>query len=357
MIDARSAMSVDLDAVANNVAFLRAASPGAELCAVVKADGYGHGAATIARACIDAGASMLAVAQLGEAAALRDGGIDAPIWLLAEPLDVAACEDLGVEPFVYSSAAIESAARAGLPRVHLHVDTGMARVGCQPSEAVALAAQATDAGIDFGLSTHFACADEPEHPANAQQLRRFEAVRAELAATGLQPSMVHCANTAATLTNPAAHYDAVRCGIGLYGLAPSPTVNPRGFMPALRWSSSVSWVKNVAAGTGVGYGHQGATNGATTLATVPVGYADGIPRRLWRSGHVLVRGRRCPLVGVVTMDQIVVDVGVGGAEIGDEVMLIGQQEQQTVTVSDWARWTDTITYEITCGIAARAVRQ
>ncbi|MCU1369132.1 MAG: Alanine racemase [Ilumatobacteraceae bacterium] len=358
---------VDLDAVAANVAALVALAAPAEVCAVVKADGYGHGALAVARAALDAGATWLAVALPAEGRALRDAGIDARILLLSEPDSWEETLRCRLTPTVHRPEAIASLGAAvrsigGDPvGVHLKVDTGMHRIGCPPGEALARArAIVAHPGLRLeAVYTHCPVADEPDNPFTARQAERFDAVVAELRGAGVGDFLVHAANSAATLVHPSLRHDLVRCGIAVYGLEPSPALRDVGDLrPALSLKSRVSHVQHVAAGVAVSYGLRRPAPGDTVLATVPLGYADGVPRRLFDAGvEVLVGGRRCRLAGNVTMDQILVDCGPGSSvEVGDEVVLLGRQGDEEVPVRDWADRLGTITYEIVCGLSPRVPR-
>lgn len=359
---------IDLDAVAANVVRLRELAAPAAVCAVVKAGGYGHGAAPVARAAIAAGAELLAVAQVPEGEALRAEGIDAPILLLSEPdrdqMDRVAAADLRVTLYTHGgiAAAAEAAMAAGTTlSVHLKVDTGMRRVGADPADALARATEIAAApGLVLeGVYTHLAVADEPAHPFTAEQLRRYDAVLDELAAAGIAPALRHAANSAGTLAHPEARYDLVRCGIAVYGIAPSPEVGTHvGLRPALTLRSEVSYVKRVGAGEGISYGLRHAVERDTTVATVTIGYADGVRRRLSEvGGEVLVGGRRRPILGTITMDQLMVDCGDVPVAPGDDVVLIGRQGEDEITVDEWAERLETIGYEIVCGIGPRVCRR
>ena len=359
---------VDLGAIRHNASLLAALVAPAGLCAVVKASGYGHGSVPVARAAIEGGASHLAVALVEEGALLRAHGIEAPILLLSEP-PVEAMEEvvaLGLTPTVYTEQGVEAAAKAvasaGAPplAVHVKVDTGMHRVGATADGAIAaVRAVAEHPELAFGgLWTHFAVADEPAHPFTDEQCDRFNAVVERLAALGLRPPLVHAANSAGTLAHPGARLDLVRCGIALYGVAPSPAlaaVEPvAGLRPALSLRAQVSFVKRVRAGEGVSYGLRRPLERETTVATVPVGYADGVPWRLGiAGGDVLIGGRRRPLAGSVTMDQILVDCGDDPVLPGDEVVLLGRQGPEHITAWEWADKVGTIAYEVLCGIGPR----
>lgn len=360
---------VHLDAVAHNVAVLREVVGEAALWAVVKADGYGHGAVAVARTAVAHGAEGLCVALVQEGLELRAAGIDVPVLVLSEqptaqlPSAVAA----GLTSTTYSMAQITAlqAAAASAGRVHdvqLKVDTGMHRVGCHPTEAVALAA-AVEAAANLrldGVFTHLAAADEPGHPATVRQLAVFDEVIDQLAAAGLRPPRVHAANSAAALAHPAARRSLVRAGIALYGISPGAGVDHLAtrLRPALALHARVSHVKRVAAGERISYGLRHEFTTATTVATVPIGYADGVPRRLWATGgEVLVGGVRRPIVGVVTMDQLMVDVGDDLVAIGDPVVLLGRQGDEEITAAEWAERLGTIGYEIVCGISRRVERR
>lgn len=357
---------VDGAAIEHNVAALVAEVAPAQVWAVVKANGYGHGAVPVAQAALRGGASGLCVALVQEALELRAAGVSARILVLSEqpPEELARAVGLDLDLTVYSAAqcrAIE-ASGAVAQRVHLKIDTGMHRVGASPDDAVAMAdAIAASAGMQLeGVFTHLAVADEPDHPFNAVQLDRFRQVVVALDAAGHRPPHVHAANTAAALALPAARGTLVRVGIGTYGLLPGPGVQQHvrrtGLRPALSLHARVSHVQRVTAGERVSYGLRHTFAEATTVATVPLGYADGVPRSLWRDGEVLVGGRRCRIVGVVTMDQLMVDVGELDVAVGDPVTLLGSQGDETVTVDEWARHTGTIDYEIACGVSARVQR-
>ena len=367
---------IDLDAIVRNVAALASRAHPAALCAVVKADGYGHGSVPVARAATAGGATWLAVALVEEGAVLRDAGIADRILLLSEPppgsADAVIAYDL--TPTVYSSSAVhdlalaaKSAGRRGVP-VHVKIDTGMHRVGTPPTGAVALCREIAAAGnlrLE-GVWTHFAVADEVDDPFTAEQLARFDATLRDLVSAGIKPGLVHAANSAGTVAHPDSHRHLVRVGISVYGLAPDASLDPSRFgvtlQPAMRLTSRVSHVKVLPGGTrGVSYGLMRPIDADTVVATVPIGYADGVPRR--RSsvgGEVLIGGRRRPFAGRVTMDQLLIDCGhpsAGDVERGDEVVLIGRQGDEEITAWEWASQLDTIAYEIVCGISSRVPRR
>jgi alanine racemase len=359
---------VDVSAIAANVRAFAAVTNGAGVVAVVKADGYGHGAVPVARAALEAGATHLGVALVEEGVELRAEGIDAPVIVLSEPVPSAADAVVqhGLTPVVYTAAGIEALAKAvaagNAPPlgVHVKIDTGMHRVGCTPEHAPELARHVL-AHRELrlaGTCTHFAVADEPGNPYTGEQVVRFRAALRAMRAAGAEPGTVHLCNTAGVLTAPEAHGDLVRIGIGLYGIAPSPELAEAiALRPAMSVKARVTYVKRVPAGARISYGLRYETRRATTLATVPIGYADGVPRSLGhRGGRALVRGVARPIAGTVTMDQLVLDVGDDDVEAGDEVVLIGTQGDATVTAADWAELTGTIPYEIVCGIGPRVPR-
>ncbi|MGH9264164.1 MAG: alanine racemase [Acidimicrobiales bacterium] len=361
---------VDLGAIRHNASLLAGRVAPSALCAVVKAAGYGHGSVAVAKAALEGGATWLAVALVEEGDVLRQHGIEAPILLLSEP-PADAMDDvvaLGLTPTVYTQQGVEAAAKAvagagSAPplSVHVKVDTGMHRVGATPEGTLAVVqAVAEHPELTFGgLWTHFAVADEPGHPFTDQQCARFDSVLARLAEGGQRPPIVHAANSAGALLYPNARRDMVRCGIALYGVAPSPAVAAvealEGLRPALSLRARVAFVKRVGAGEALSYGLRRALDRVAVIATVPVGYADGVPWRLGVSGgEVLIGGRRRPLAGSVTMDQILVDCGEDENVLpGDEVVLIGRQGTEQVTAWEWASKVGTIAYEILCGIGPR----
>lgn len=364
-------VEIDLAAVRANVAELARLAAPAALLAVVKADAYGHGAVPVARAALAGGASSLGVALVEEGRELRAAGIDAPVLVLSEPPRAAAAAVVAARltPTVYTQAGIDALAKAVVEapgaarplRVHLKVDTGMHRVGAQVADAVELARR-IDAHDELeleGVLTHFAVADEPDDPYTGEQLARFAEVLDGLAAAGVRPSVVHAANSAAMFAFPQSRFGLVRPGIALYGVAPirrrPPPVPLR---PALAFKARVAHVKHLPAGARVSYGLRYRLGRAAGIATVPVGYADGVPRNLAAvGGQVLVGGRRRPIAGTVTMDQLLVDVGDDPVEVGDEVVLIGAQGGERITVEEWAERMGTIGNEIVCGIGARVPRE
>ena len=364
---------IDLDALDHNVRAIRDVVAPAAVWAVVKADGYGHGAAAVAAQALRSGATGLCVALAQEGTELREAGIAAPVLVLSEqpPDQLGEMLGAGLTPTVYSTAYIDALAatvssRAASCDVHVKVDTGMQRVGAEPQHAAALVAHVRGLAPHLraaAVYTHLACADDPASPANAAQLDAFARVLAELDDRGLRPDCTHAANSAGALAHPASRFDMVRAGIAIYGISPGPGVDhfTRDLRPVLSLRARVSLLKRAAAGTHVSYGWQHAFEHETTVATVPIGYADGVPRRLGtlpdRPGtDVLIGGCRCPIVGVVTMDQLMVDVGEADVAVGDEVVLIGRQGEHTIRAEDWAERLGTIGYEIVCGIGSRVPR-
>ncbi len=362
---ARAWADIDLTALRHNLGVLGAAAPGAEVCAVVKADAYGHGMEPIATAAMDGGARRLAVAQVAEGARLRAAGIDAEIWVLSEPRpdEMADAARLGLQPAVYSDAGITAAAAAGVATVHLKLDTGMHRVGAIPGSAVELARRTLGVGLRLGsVWTHLATADDLTTDDADAQLDRYDAALAELGAAGVDVGLRHAANSAGTLFRPRAHHDVVRPGVSLYGLAPDAAVldHPAvaDLRPVMRLATSVGFVKRLRAGDRVAYGLRGVVERDSTVATLPIGYADGVQRMRWdRGGSVLIGGRRRRIVGVVTMDQMVVDCGDDDIAPGDEAVLLGAQGDDAIGAWEWAGQAETIAYEVVCGIGARVERR
>jgi len=358
---------VDLAAVRHNVGVMRGIVSPAAVWAVVKADGYGHGAVPVALAAVDGGAEGLCVALAQEGVELRDAGIDAPILLLSEQpasqLDAVVANRL--IPTVYSSEAVHAAAAAvhrgglsGYP-VQVKVDTGMNRVGVAPRDALALVRAVEAAAPDLrlaGIFTHLAVTDEPTNSFTAQQIERFDEVLRQLPT---RPPAVHAANSGGALAHPATRYDLVRPGITLYGIEPGHTLRTHcaDLRPALSLVSRVSFVKRVRAGERISYGLTHTFERDCTVATVPIGYADGVPRRLGNArGVVLLGGRRRDIAGMVTMDQLMLDCGDDPVQIGDEVVLLGAQGNELVRAEEWAEQLGTIGYEIVCGISKRVRR-
>jgi alanine racemase len=364
---------IDLDAIRHNAEVLGRRAAPAGLCAVVKAGGYGHGAVPVARAALDGGASHLAVALVEEGRQLREAGITAPVIVLSQPAPVAMAEVVasGLIPTLYTPAGVDALVEAvrahgrrrPLP-VHVKVDTGMHRVGAAPEEAVTIAtAVASRPELDLeGVFTHLAVADELDQPFTDLQLARFDQVLADLAAAGIRPRLRHAANSAGMLFHPNARYDLVRCGIALYGLAPAADEVAEAIAadlrPAMTLKTRVVHVKEVEAGERLSYGLRYRVPVRSVVATIPVGYADGVTRSLSAAGGVaLIGGHRHRLAGTVTMDQTLVDCGPGAdISVGDEVVLLGRQGAEEITAWEWAERTGTIAYEVVCGVSGRVPR-
>jgi alanine racemase len=347
---------VDLDAVAAN-ARLFTARTRAQVMAVVKADGFGHGAVGVARAALASGATWLGVTSLTEALELRDAGLRTPVlsWLnpLGADFEVAAARDIDVA--VPSLEHLAVVARGS--RVHLHLDTGLARDGAEPEAWPALCAEARRAERAgrirvMGVMGHLACADDPDDPANAAGVEAFEHGVAVARRHGLRPALRHLAATAATLNVRATHYDLVRIGAGLVGIDPSRRTPLKS---ALTLTAPVVAVRRVRAGTPVGYGHTWRAPADTHLALVPLGYGDGVPRGV--RAEVQINGKRCRIVGRISMDQLVVDVEDEHTRPGDTAVIFGSGEGGEPTVADWARWAGTIEHEIVTGLGRRVVRR
>ena len=357
---------VDLAALRRNVAALRASlRAGSRLIAVVKADAYGHGAAPCAVAALDAGAGALAVGRVGEGLALRGLGIDAPILVLGY------CTDGEAEPAVAAGLTVTPSSAASLRAVaaaadrlrrpaalHVKVDTGMRRLGLAPAAAARVIAMTrAHPGLRLmGIYTHFACADDPDLARTEQQFRRF---REFAAAVDPDHALTwHVCNTAAARRFPHMHLDAVRTGIGLYGVDPvAAQAPPIGLRPALSLRAGILRCFDLAPGESLGYGATFTADRPLRIATVACGYADGLPRALSNRGAALVRGRRCPIVGRVSMDLCTIDVSaVDGAAPADEVVFIGDQGNATLSADEVAGCADTISYELLCSISARVRR-
>lgn len=361
--------TVDLDAITSNVRALVAAAPTSAIMAVVKADGYGHGLLASARAAQAGGATWLGAAQQAEALALRDAGVAGRIftWLHVPGTDFAAALERDVDLAASSPwelAEIAAAARTtGIPaRLHLKVDTGLGRSGAFGADFTELVRSARRLEDDghvsvVGVWSHFAYADEPDHPTVRHQQVVFEDAVATAEQLGCRPEVRHLANSAATLTNPAVHYDLVRPGIAVYGLSPVPQLGGAqayGLRPAMTLTARLALVKRLPAGQGVSYGHAYTTPTDTVVGLVPAGYADGVPRNASNLGPVTVDGRRYTIAGRVCMDQFVLDLGPdSSAQAGAEVVLFGAGGP---SAQEWAEATGTISYEIVTRIGPRVPR-
>ena len=351
---------------ANLRAFRALVGAGTRIMAVLKADAYGHGAVALAPAAIQAGADAIGVSSIEEGRALRDAGVNAPILLLGGvyPLEnFAAVLESRLTPTVASleSAHKLSAIAAAAGRsvsFHLKVDTGMGRLGVSPAgaRAVLKLVVAQNTLRLTGVYSHFASADS-DAEFTSQQLAEFISLRAFAKSLGFPDAVFHIANSAAALSVPDARLDMIRPGIAIYG---APTVAlPTGMalQPVLTWRTKIVFIKRVPAGTTISYGRRFRTDREMEVATLPVGYADGVPRAVFGKGQALVKGARRPILGVVTMDHVMLDVTGAGVDVGEDVVLIGRQGGAEITASDWAAWAGTISYEIFCGISKRVPRE
>lgn len=348
---------IDLAAIARNIERIADVISPSEMCIVVKADAYGHGDVPVALAAEEAGAPWLAVALVEEGARLREAGVEAPILVLSEPPpeDASQLTRWRLTPTVYTLPFVEAlASTGGSCDVHVKVDTGMHRVGASPQMLPDLvSAIASSGNLDLaGLWTHFAVADEdPEF--TKSQIASFDD-----AIDGIEVPMVHMANTAGALLFPEARRDLCRVGLGTYGLHPCPeTRDVVDLDPAMCIVSRVSHVEHLAAGARPSYGRIRPLARDGLVATVPIGYADGFPRRLSDTSLALVGGERRPLAGMVTMDQMVLDLTGSEVSVGDEVVLLGTQGDETIDADEWARALGTVSYEIVCGIGPRVPRR
>lgn len=362
---AGAALTIDAAAIAANTQSVRdAVGPDVQIMAVVKADGFGHGSAALAA--LDAGATWLGVTSIAEALPFRWRGVSVPIlsWLNgpAADLDAALLHDIDLAvPGIAQLQAISAAAvRTGRrARIHLHLDTGMSRDGIDRSEWTTLCELARlgeAAGrLDVvGVMSHLSRADEPGHPETRRQTMLFRNALRVARQRGLTPQLAHLAATAAALTDADTRFGMVRVGAGLYGIDPSHTRALRG---AMTLTAPVVAVRDVNAGTGVGYGLRYTTSHRTRLALLPLGYADGVPRALSAGATVLLGGRRVPIAGTVSMDQVVVDVGDAGVRVGDTATLFGPGDDGEPTIRDWADWAGTIEHEIVTRVGPRVSRE
>jgi alanine racemase len=364
-------VEIDLNAIANNTRHVRAlVGPNVRILVSLKADAYGHGALKVARTALLNGAHMLGVATVTESIPLREGGISAPIlvfgyiprWQMREAVR------LGVTATIYSSEMAQEFAHAAREqektiKVHIKVDTGMARLGIRSEhidDILALVREVRELpGLELeGIFTHFAAADAQDEAYTRKQLRRFKHVLQTLTDHGLRPAIVHAANSAAMIKLPETHFDMVRPGIVIYGLDPSDEVRlPEGFRPALSFKAQVSQVKTIPAGEGISYGVTYITEHPTRIAVLPVGYADGFRRAPRNWGSVLIHGQEAPIRGRVCMDQCMVDVThIPQTRMGDEVVLIGRQGEAVLSAEMVAERLGTINYEVVSEILARVPR-
>lgn len=356
----RSVARIDLSAIRHNVETLARHAPRSRMLVTVKANGYGHGSVASARAALDAGADQIGLAAVAEVEELRAAGITAPILLWGPLIDDewTRAAATGCELAVWTPQGCRSAEQAGIRRVHLKLDSGMGRLGARPDMVGDLAQAARECGLDVvGLMTHFATADERDGE-NAgfmvEQLVRFRAMVAPLRAM-FPDAIIHAANSAATLRSPDTHLDMVRCGIAVYGCSPfmdDPATH--GLRPAMTLVSYLASVKPLLGRESVGYGRHWRAARGTFIGAIPVGYADGYPRAYTNVAQVLVGGRRVPVVGMVSMDQLTVDLGPEATDrVGDEAILLGAQGEERILAEELGRWRDTINYEVTCGVGER----
>jgi alanine racemase len=354
---------ISLDAIKHNIGEIRELlSPAVRFMAVVKANAYGHGAPAVSRAAVEAGADYLAVANLKEAMELREAGVVSPILILTESptsvMDEIIQYDLSQTLYSFSEARAlsdEARKRKKPARVHVKVDTGMGRVGVPPSEAVAFIKKVSSLPelLLEGIFTHFAKAEDPQDNFTQDQFQKFKQVAAKVKHIPIK----HSANSAAVLFHPETHLDMVRVGLMIYGLYPQGSSRRLiNLKPALSFKSRITYLKKIPEGTPVSYGCTYVAPSQTTIATVPVGYADGFSRRLSNRGQVIIRGKRYPVVGRVTMDLTLVNIGEDKVEMGDEVVLIGEQNGQAISADEVAGLEDTISYEVVCGIGKRVAR-
>lgn len=360
---------IDLGALASNVDFINQQTGDAAVMAVVKADAYGHGLIPCANAAIAGGATWLGTALFQEALALRAAGINARILTWLGTIDdqfaecIAADIDLGVSHREALLAIVHEARKQGKrARVHFKIDTGLSRNGVtldDLGQLVAIASSESDAINLVGAMSHFAYADEPNHPTIAAQISVFKQAVEMIESAGLNLEVKHLANSAATLTLPEVHFNLVRPGIAIYGITPGlalGTAADLGLKPVMTMHASVALTKRVPAGSGVSYGHTYHTKSASNLALIPAGYSDGIPRAASNKAPVLLGGNTYKIAGRVCMDQFVLDVGDAKVAIGDDAVLFGDPSRGEPSVEDWAIAADTIGYEIVTRIAARVDR-
>ena len=367
----RASAEVSLSAIADNLKLIKGKTD-SQVLAVVKADAYGHGLIQVGKTAADAGAEWLGTALLEEGIALRKSGIKIPIisWLTPLGEDFETAIDLDIDLSISSIELLSEVVTAGksvkkIPKVHIEVDTGMSRGGVGDDWQLFLdqlikASKSNEIKV-VGIWSHFARADEPDEKMNNEQLATFEDRIKSLASAGINPEFIHIANSAASLTNKGAHKNIIRWGIGLYGL--SPDVNNLGdskslkLKPAMKLTAKLHLVKTVKAGASVGYGGTAITKSDTKLGVVTLGYADGIPRNANNLAGVFVAGNRAPLIGRVSMDQFVVDLGINSsAKTGDEVIVFGDGSSGEYTVDEWAKASGTINYEIVTRIGSRVPR-
>jgi len=360
-------IEIDLDAIEHNAREIAAHIAPAELCAVVKADAYGHGDIPVARAAIRGGAGLLAVALVEEGVRLREADIDVPILVLSEPTapEVASIIAHGLVPTAYTAVFVDQIAEAAeaastVPYpVHLKLDSGMHRVGTPPVDAFEIARRIhADERLTLqGVFTHFAVADEDAAYTSRQNTALVRFAQA-LQAEGIEPALLHAANTAAAFEYRETHHDMCRIGLGIYGLRPTPeSGRDIDLVPAMKVVSRVRYVRTLPRSARPSYGRIRELKGSHTVATVPIGYADGVNRSLSESGTVLINAKRYRFAGQITMDMVIVDLGDDDAQIDDEVVFIGAQGDDRITVEEWADELGTISYEVVCHFGPRLPRR
>jgi len=368
-------VEVSSSAMAHNISVLRTLVSDAKICAVVKANGYGHGAVVAARAALAGGADSLAVAIVDEGIELRENGFTTEILVLAE-IDGAALPvalqyglTLTIGSLAGAKETVSAASKVGgAHKVHLKVDTGMERMGVLPheaAEAIKLLNESEHIEVE-GIFTHFPVADgasDDDRAFTQAQIDLFNGIVEELTEANLCPPVRHLSNSAGSIAYPEARQSLVRAGLALYGYAPSEwlvgklAANGLSLKPVMTIRAQVSAVRRVPAGARPSYGRRRAVDKESVIATVPFGYADGFPRRFFEAGaEVLIRGKRYPLAGMVTMDQLLIDCGQDEIERGDEVILMGSQGTDFISTEEWAERLGTITWEVMCGIGARLPR-
>ena len=363
---------VNANNIKDNLRFIRTLiSKSTKIMAVVKANGYGHGVLKVAKAAIEAGVERLGVASVEEALELINYDIKVPIQLLSQPPISSVkiiVENSTIKKSMISTVYTKNFVKALSEEahnqnkkclVHVKVDTGMHRVGANIKNVLNLVKYiSTFSNIEIeGLFTHFACADDPENPYTLLQLKRFIELKETLKKNNFKFEIYHCANSAATLNFPQTHMDMIRIGIAMYGLRSSEKTFSLQVKPALSLKAKISYLKTVKNGEGISYGLTFKTNKKSLIATIPIGYRDGYSRQLSNKGEVLVKGKRVPVIGNVTMDQIMIDVtDIGEVKIGDEVVIIGNQGEEKIEVNELSKILNTIDYEIVCGITNRVPR-
>ena len=358
-------LEIDLNAITANYERLKQIS-GVPVMGVVKANAYGHGLEEIALHLQSIGAGWLGVARIEEALQLRESGVNLAIMVLGYTSHkrVKEAQKANIHLTVYDplvAALYEKEVDAELGKLHLHakIDTGMGRLGVPSNLALPFIEDLTRVpsfNLE-GVFTHFACADEPEKEVTAQQIRRFESILGKMKEKGIDPGIMHAANSAGTLNFPQAHYSMVRCGIAMYGLPPAASMSlPDGFTPALTWKTRLISIKSMSEGFGISYGHRYHTKEGERIGAIAVGYGDGM-RRV-NGNHVLLRGKKVPVVGSVCMDQVMINIDeVPDAQVGDEVVLMGSQNGNTLSATEIAGEWKTINYEVICGMADRIPRR